>query len=124
MSKMILYQASTWPMGGSAVSPCLRAFCDETALPWGVLGPVARLGLLTGSSGSLCRRGQHVNWPRRLQLAVLRRQQAHALFEVGQGLPVAAVFPAIEYLPTQHEPRVNPKGNCLRGGRLARCVIC
>lgn len=24
---------------GSALSPCLRAFWDDTALPWGVLGP-------------------------------------------------------------------------------------
>ena len=49
-------QAPTMSGSGSAVSPCLRAFWDDTAFPSGVLGPVAREGLLMCAPRSLHRR--------------------------------------------------------------------
>ena len=82
---------------------------DDTALPRGGLGPVERQPPLMCAPRSLCRRRDNLNWPRPLQLAVLSRHQPHALLQVGPGALVALVLPVAEYLPTQHQPRVNPE---------------
>ena len=86
------------PGGGRALRRRIRPDAPmRSSAPW--RAPRARAA----------RSWQHVNGPPPLKLAVLCGQQAHAPFEVGQGLPVAPIATAIEYLSTQHKPWVNAK---------------
>jgi len=83
---MRLNHAVTRCPSGGAFSPCLRAFCDDTAFPSAVIGPVERRVIF-----SISRDRDDVNGARLLDLAVLRREQARALLQVGQLLRVAPV---------------------------------
>ena len=97
---------STLPADGSAVSPCLSAFFEKTALPSAVVGPVARLdGPIVSAASILCQGGD-VNWPRLLEFTVLRREQPHALLKLGEGALVPIVVGVLQKLSTQDEPWV------------------
>ena len=60
---------------GGAFSPCLRAFCDDTAFPAAVFGPVAFRVI-----PSISRKWDDVDGTRLLDLAVLPRQETQASF--------------------------------------------
>ena len=83
---MTLNHAATRSAAGSALSPCFRAFCAATAFPSAVIGPVARRVI-----SSFSRDWDYIDGVRLLNLAVLRRQEARALLQVGQLLRVALV---------------------------------
>ena len=84
--RMRLNHAVTRYSSGGAFSPCLRAFCDDTAFPAAVFGPVAFRVI-----PSISRNWDDIDGARLLDLAVLRREQARALLQVGQLLRVAPV---------------------------------
>ena len=107
ISRIMLNQAATLPADGSAVSPCLSAFLEETALPSAVVGPVARLCGLIASAGSILRHGDDVYWPRLLKFTILRREQPHALFKLRQSARVPVVVGVLHELLAQHEPWVD-----------------